>query len=506
MQQLTELFEDTFHEHPRHVEPLPKAGSNRRYFRLTGKSHQAIGVAGTSLQENQAFLYLARHLLSKGLPVPEVFAVSADSSRYLQEDCGRLSLADVLQTARESGVGYGMQERGLVEKAVRLLPHVQLRGAEGLEETRLMPPSRFDAQSVMFDLNYFKYCFLRTTDVAYDEIVLQQDMERFAEELSALGATRGLLYRDFQSRNVLLKDGELRFIDFQGARLGPLTYDLASFLWQASARFSDDLREAMVEAYLDELRNLTEVDAEAYRRELRLMVLFRLLQVLGAYGLRGRFERKAHFLASIPLALAGLHGCLGRGACAAYPGLESVLYRLTSLPEFAPDAASQPSGPPASAASAPPTLVVRVFSFSYKKGIPADESGHGGGYVFDCRAPHNPGRYEAYRHLTGLDAPVVRFLEDGGEVRPLLEHAFALADFHVRRYMERGFTSLMFCFGCTGGQHRSVYCAQRMAEHLNGQFGVEVHLEHREQGIRTTFPATPRPAPGASSPPAAQHR
>ncbi len=134
-------------------------------------------------------------------------------------------------------------------------------------------------------------------------------------------------------------------------------------------------------------------------------------------------------------------------------------------------------------------LVVRVFSFSYKKGIPADESGNGGGYVFDCRSTHNPGRYEPYKLLTGLDQPVIDFLEQDGEILTFLEHVYALADTHVVRYIERGFTSLMFSFGCTGGQHRSVYSAQHLAEHLHEKFGVEVQLVHREQQISTCFPA-----------------
>jgi hypothetical protein len=281
------------------------------------------------------------------------------------------------------------------------------------------------------------------------------------------------MYRDFQSRNVMIKDGQPYFIDFQGGRRGPLHYDVASFLWQARANFSDELRAELLEDYIGALKELREINADEFRKQLKHFVLFRTLQVLGAYGFRGSFEKKPHFLQSIPFALKNLRQLLHEDM-SAYPYLAEILRQLCDLEQFQDRAPSQ-------------HLVVKVYSFSYKKGIPYDDSGNGGGFVFDCRALHNPGRYAQYAKLTGLDQPVIDFLEEDGEVQPFLEQAYQLVDASVQRYKERGFTSLMVSFGCTGGQHRSVYTAQKMAEHIHQKFDVEVQLIHREQNIKTTF-------------------
>ncbi len=460
------------------AERLPGAGSNRAYYRLWGEDGTTlVGVSGKDVSENAAFVYLSGHLRSKGLPVPRVVAQTADGTRYLQEDLGGTSLFDVLREAREAGGRYSADEEALLEKVVRRLPRFQVLGAQGLDAEKLLPPRRWTARTVGYDLNYFKYCFLRTSDVAFDEDALQDDFEQLAQDLCAPGGEY-FLYRDFQARNVMLRGAEPWFIDFQGARLGPLTYDVASFLWQASAKYSPALRERLLGAYLAELSRLVAVDEAAFRAQLRLTVLFRLLQVLGAYGLRGRFERKAHFLRSIPPALASVSELLDAGAAAPYPALEKVLRQLAAKE------AERASAAPGAEQGEAEGLTVRVTSFSYKKGLPADPTGNGGGYVFDCRAPHNPGRYARYRHLTGRDEAVIRFLEDDGEIQPFLESVYRLVDFHVKRYLERGFTSLMVSFGCTGGQHRSVYCAEHLAHRLHALFPVRVELWHREQGIR----------------------
>ncbi len=297
------------------------------------------------------------------------------------------------------------------------------------------------------------------------------------------------LYRDFQARNVMLdSEDNPYFIDFQGGRRGPLQYDVASFLWQASARDPQPLRDEVVTAYLEALKALVPVDEEAFRNRLRLFVLFRVMQVLGTYGFRGYFERKKYFIDSIPPALANLRALLSERICRPYPYLESVLQRMVDQPRLNEETVGA-AGPAGSAAGKTGALVVRVFSFSYKRGIPEDESGNGGGYVFDCRGMHNPGRYAKYKSQTGLDRPVIQFLEDDAEVLTFLDSVYRLADAHVSRYMERGFTHLMFCFGCTGGQHRSVYCAEHLAEHLNRRFGLEVRLCHREQNLVRTLPA-----------------
>lgn len=505
MEKLLQLYTQWAGHEPARIEKLPGAGSNRVYYRMWD-SHNAtvVGVVGTSRDEDHAFIYLSNHFTSRKLPVPRVLAVSGDELRYLQTDLGSVSLFDAIAGGRNAGGRYNVHERELLTRTIRELPNMQIRGARGLDFSNCYPQPEFDRNSVLFDLNYFKYCFLKATELDFHELKLEANFHLFAKELTAERAD-SFLYRDFQARNVMLDAGEKPyFIDFQGGRKGPYYYDLASFLWQASAKYPHKLRRELVYAYYESLKNYTEVPSVRHFVErLCQFVLFRTLQVLGAYGFRGYFEQKRHFIDSIPPAIQNLRELLQLN-CFPYPYLMELLQRLTELPRFArieQSASTRADGYRVADANVyhahpqdgPATfskydgkgpLVVRVFSFSYRKGIPADESGNGGGYVFDCRSTHNPGRYEPYKQLTGLDEPVVRFLEDDGEILTFLDSVYKLADAHVRRYIQRGFTSLMFCFGCTGGQHRSVYCAQHLAEHIHRKFGVEVRVEHREQGIR----------------------
>ena len=491
MQQLFELYKSWCGQSPIKTEKLPKAGSNREYVRLFGTDGKSvIGVIGPNIEENQCFVYLSQHFHAKGLPVPEILAFSKDGSTYLQTDLGKTSLFQALQKGREKNGLYDENEIELIRRTIRLLPHIQVEGGEGLDYQECLSPVIFNERSAMYDLNYFKYCFLKTTDLGYDEELWEDDAQKMAKDLAACNeGQETFLYRDFQARNVMLNERqEPFFIDFQGGQRGPVHYDLASFLWQASAHYPNTLREEMITEYINELSQLTTINEELFREQLQLFVLFRILQVLGAYGLRGYFERKKHFIDSIPPAIQNLRRMLLDGVCSPYPYMEDVLKRLTELPQFN-EVAPQHGAASVSKYDGAGPLVVRINSFSYKKGIPEDPSGNGGGYVFDCRSTHNPGRYEPYKKLTGLDAPVIKFLEDNGEILTFLDHVYQLADAHVERYIKRGFTSLMFSFGCTGGQHRSVYSAQHLAEYLNQKYGVEVRLNHREQNISTALPA-----------------
>ena len=485
MERLRALFRSCRGHEAAAVTPITGSGSNRRYFRLTGiDGHTLIGVIGTSKEENHAFIYLAQHFWHQQLPVPHVLAMTADGCCYLQNDLGSRSLFDALQAGREAGGCYSEAEVKLLRRTIALLPALQYKGAEGLDFNQCYPLATMDRQSILFDLNYFKYCFLKATGLDFHEVRLEEDFQRMAEDLLAHPSDT-FLYRDFQARNVMLDGkGNPYFIDFQGGRRGPVQYDLASFLWQASARYPQALREELINVYLQALREYTEVDETQFREQLQLFVLFRLLQVLGAYGFRGYFERKKHFLVSIPPAIQNLRELLPNLKDSPYPYLLQVLCELTCLPRFAPVTSGEAS---VSRYDGQGSLVVDVFSFSYRKGIPEDTSGNGGGYVFDCRSTHNPGRYEPYKQLTGLDEPVIRFLEEDGEILTFLESVYRLADAHVERYLQRGFTHLMFSFGCTGGQHRSVYSAQHLAEHLHRKFGIEVHITHREQHITQTL-------------------
>ena len=493
MQQLKELYAEWRGQEPKLMERLPGAGSNREYFRMTDAAGRSvIGCKGTSREENHAFLALAAHFAKRKLPVPHILKSSADEMCYLQEDLGTVSLFDAIKGGRDAGGRYTLKERELLRRTIRELPNIQIRGARGLDFSVCYPQPQFDQEGVLFDLNYFKYCFLKATGLDFHELKLEASFRMLAKDLTAFpDAAQGFLYRDFQARNVMLTpEGQPCFIDFQGGRRGPYYYDVASFLWQAAARYSDSLRKELIKEYYDSLKQYTEVPSfRAFNERLQLFVLFRTMQVLGAYGFRGYFERKAHFIESIPFAIQNLRDLLAKNDFP-YPYLVTILKELTELPQFAPKPKVQKDGKATvSKYDGKGPLVVRVYSFSFHKGIPEDPSGNGGGYVFDCRSTHNPGRYEPYKKLTGLDEPVIRFLEDDGEILTFLESVYKLADAHVERYIKRGFTSLMFSFGCTGGQHRSVYSAQHLAEHIHEKYGIEVHVEHREQGIKKCFSA-----------------
>ena len=513
MEKLTELYNQWHGSMPESAERLAGAGSNRQYYRFTAEyGSTVIGVVGTSRDENHAFVYLAQHFEQRQLPVPQVLAVSDDGLRYLQTDLGSISLFDAVRGGREAGGRYNLEEQELLKRTIRQLPNIQIRGARGLDWQNCYPQPEFDEDSVLFDLNYFKYCFLKPSGLDFHELKLEANFRLMAKDLTS-EQVDSFLYRDFQARNVMLDaEGNPFFIDFQGGRKGPYYYDLASFLWQASARYSNKLRRELVSEYYEALKQYTEVPSvRHFVTRLSLFVLFRTLQVLGTYGFRGYFERKKHFIESIPPAMDNLRELLKMGEDVfPYPYMMDMLRRLTELPQYAhieQPAASRADGYKTADSNVyvahpqdgPATfskydgkgpLRVRVFSFSYRKGIPEDTSGNGGGYVFDCRSTHNPGRYEPYKKLTGLDEPVIRFLEDDGEILTFLESVYKLADAHVQRYIDRGFTDLMFSFGCTGGQHRSVYSAQHLAEHIHNKFGIEVHVCHREQGIEQTLPST----------------
>ena len=470
MKRLSSLYNEYFGCCPENVSVITGSASNRSYYRLVSEAGACIGVIGTDRDENDAFVTLARHFSSKGIPVPEIYSVSDDGMVYIQEDLGCLSLYDMLLDARSGKTSWEEME-SLLCRTMAMLPKIQYEGAAGLDFSICYPQPSFDRQNIMFDLNYFKYCFLKASGLEFNEVLLQQDFERLADDL-LLHDTDTFMYRDFNVRNVMVKDGCPYFIDFQGGRRGPICYDVASFVWQARAAYSDDQKEQLIQSYIEALSEYTKIPRKEFESELKLFRLFRLLQVLGAYGFRGWTEHKAAFVVSIPSAISNLKELLSEISSESYPYLMQVLELLVALPKFKEKVGEDG------------VLEVKVSSFSFKKGVPYDPSGNGGGYVFDCRSIHNPGRYEPYKKLTGMDEPVIRFLEDDGEIIGFLEHAYGVVDPHVATYAKRGFTSLMVSFGCTGGQHRSVYCAEHLAAHLAAEFpDIRVRLIHREQGV-----------------------
>ncbi len=448
---------------------IKQQGSNRVYTRVTDADGKTvIRVDGTNRDENRAFIYMSRHFAALGLPVPKVLWVSEDEMSYTQEDLGDTLLFDSITPI-------------LLERAIRALAHIQIEGAKDFDWSVCFPVPAMDERSIRWDLNYFKYCFLKGTKIEFSEPKLEDDFDALVQKLTANANINTFLYRDCQSRNIMIKDGQPYFIDFQGGRRGPTQYDVASLLWQAKANIAPALREQMIDAYLDELKKLQpDLDEHEWRTALPHFVLFRILQVLGAYGYRGYFERKQHFLESIPNALRNLKEIFTQNPILQqeYPTL-FLLSNQLSIPTVdrrSTDSQSQHEA-----------LVVTIYSFSFKRGIPVDESGNGGGYVFDCRSTHNPGKYEEYKHLTGLDQPVIDFLEQDGEILTFLESVDKLIDHHVERFLERGFTHLQVSFGCTGGQHRSVYCAEHLAKHLKEKYDVQIELNHRERGVVKTF-------------------
>ena len=471
-EELRKLYQSYTGSPAEEITELPSSGSNRRYFRLSGPV-SLIGVSGTSIEENNAFIYMAAHFREKGLPVPQVYCWSVDKSFYLQEDLGDTLLFQAIEKGRKSCF-FDETEKSLLHKTITLLPTLQFKGAEGFDFSQCYPLPEFNRRSILWDLNYFKYCFLKATGMEFQEDRLEDDFQKMTDVLMR-SSSATFMYRDFQSRNVMIKEGEPWLIDFQGGRKGPVYYDVASFLWQAKANYPESLRKELLKEYLDSLCKYQPVDEKYFYAQLRHFVLFRTMQVLGAYGFRGYFEKKPHFIQSVPFAIENLRQLL-QEPYPEYPYLCHVLKELTELKQFTDDLQKR-------------RLIVKVTSFAYKKGIPEDSSGNGGGFVFDCRAVNNPGKYDRYKPFTGLDEPVIRFLEDDGEITTFLEHVYGLVDASVKRYMERGFTNLSICFGCTGGQHRSVYSAQHLAEHLNQKFGVQVNLMHREQNIEQTFKA-----------------
>lgn len=453
-------------------------GSNRQYVRKEQNGKTVIRVIGTSKAENHAFIVMARHFHKLRLPVPEVYEVSEDEMEYTQEDLGDTLLYNYIENGRQTGV-FSEDEKQMLIRTLRALAHLQIEGAEGMNWSVCYPVPQFDRRSIMWDLNYFKYDYLKLTSVEFSEPALEKDFERLANKLLTYGCDV-FMVRDCQSRNVMIKDGKPYFIDFQGGRRGPVFYDIASFLWQAKANFPQPLREELIDAYYDELHKMEYIvpSRKTFEKILSHFVLFRMLQVLGAYGFRGLYEHKKHFVESIPFALRNL-----RSLFEYYPELQNEYPALFSLADkMLPALSVVKEGCSDEIKEA--QLTVTIYSFSFKKGVPEDASGNGGGYVFDCRSTHNPGKYEQFKQLTGRDEAVVEYLEKDGEILTFLSHVRPLVEHHVERFMQRQFTHLQVAFGCTGGQHRSVYCAENIAKYLQHQYPVHIELIHRELGIK----------------------
>jgi aminoglycoside/choline kinase family phosphotransferase len=466
---LNKLFEQRFGVPAESVRPLrgPLGASERRLYRLSHAQQSAIGVLYHAREENVAFVEFSRHFRSHGLPVPEIYGENLKRGAYLEEDLGNLTLYDFVSKNR-SGTSISPSVLEAYRKVVAVLPRFQVEAARDLNYKVCYPRDSFDRQSITWDLNYFKYYFLRLSGTPFNEQKLENDFRRLTAFLLKADGEY-FLYRDFQSRNIMLRDGELFFLDYQGGRRGPLQYDIASLLFDAKADLPPDFRQQLLEAYLDELGKFIALDRESFLHYYYGFAYIRIMQALGAYGFRGFYERKTHFLLSVPYALANVRWLLNN--------VELPVKLPTLMKTFRSMVSSERLN---GATAEPERLTVRVSSFSFHRGVPQDNSGHGGGFVFDARGLPNPGREERFKSLTGKDAPVIEYLEQYPSVNQYLSHAKALVDGSVSNYQERGFKNLMVSFGCTGGQHRSVYLAEALAKHLRAQDGIDVVLTHRE--------------------------
>ena len=469
MDVLKNLFEQHFHFPVERVQPVQGelGGSGRKIVRLSGSGVSAIGILYGVREENAAFLEFSRHFRKHRLPVPEIYAEDLDQGAYVEEDLGDTSLFELLSKNRK-GTSVAPQVVEAYRKAIATLPRFQIEAGRDLNYKICYPRGSFDRQSIAWDLNYFKYYFLRLAGIPFSEQALEDDFSRLTKFL--LSAPRDyFLYRDFQSRNIMLPGGQPYFLDYQGGRKGALQYDVASLLYDAKADLPPELRQQLLDHYLEKLRGFVDVKPEVFMQHYYAFVYIRIMQALGAYGFRGFYERKVHFLQSVPYALKNLRWLLHNVKLpVALPTLIEAFHSMLASEKLQ------------ALASDADNLVVRIVSFSFHRGLPKDESGNGGGFVFDGRSLPNPGREERFKALTGKDAPVMDYLNQQEGVHQFLASVMSLIDASVNNYQQRGFKNLMVSFGCTGGQHRSVYLAEQVAKRLRGRNGVEVVVRHRE--------------------------
>jgi len=469
MDVLKDLFQRHFHVPVGRIQPLQgqQGGSGRKIIRLANEKLSAIGVLYDVREENVAFLDFSRHFRGHGLPVAEIYAEDLSQGAYLEEDLGDTTLFEFLSKNR-CGENIADPVVAIYREVVAVLPRFQIEAGRDLNYKVCYPRAVFDAQSIAWDLNYFKYYFLKLAGISFNEQSLEDDFARLTTFLLSADLDY-FLYRDFQSRNIMLRDGHPFFLDYQGGRKGALQYDIASLLFDAKADLPPELRQELLDRYIERLADFIAIERERFMHHYYAYVYVRIMQALGAYGFRGFYERKVHFLQSVPYALKNLRWLLQHVQLPiALPTLMDAFTRMVASEDLQGLAFKHPP------------LTVQIFSFSFSRGIPKDETGHGGGFVFDARSIPNPGREEKFKALTGKDPAVMDYLNQQESVHQFFASAMSLVDASISNYQRRGFTSLMVSFGCTGGQHRSVYFAEQLAKHLSDRNGVEVAVRHLE--------------------------
>lgn len=486
--QLLELASQLPAFQPLSIVPIAAAGSNRSYFRITAASGKTlIGTASNDLRENQAFFYLSRFFKQFNCPVPTIISIHESHMFYLQQDLGDLSL---YQLAKENGFSETVVQ--LFKQSLSELLKMHLKAGSQFDYQICYPRAEMDYQSFVWDLNYFKYYFLKPLGILFDEQKLEDEFIRLALKLDAFPRS-GFLFRDFQARNIMIHQNKAYFIDYQGGRKGTPTYDLASLLYQSSLEMPENLQTELRNFYFLEIEKTLRIPLAQSEYEFRYFLLIRLMQVLGAYGFRGLIENKEYFKKSIPGGLKNLLNCLNEfPEKQLYPELCRALYDCTALPAYQDQAkgktSSDPSPIPATinetkAEKNTELLTVRISSFSFRKSIPEDPSGHGGGFVFDCRALPNPGREPEFKFKSGKDQEVIDYLDNKSEVQRFLDQAELLIQQSIDSYLKRNFKHLMISFGCTGGQHRSVYCAEYIFRKLSENKKINPILTHWEEGV-----------------------
>jgi len=467
-QELIDFYRKRFKDDGVTLEVLPPSGSYREYIRLTSAHFSAIGTWNEDVKENNAFIEFSTHFRKMGIKVPEIYDYNPRECFYLQEDLGNETLFSYLSFIRQTE-GFSEKIIRIYRKVICELPKIQVIAGKDLNYDLCYPRKAFDGQSMMWDLNYFKYYFLKLAKIPFNEQLLEDDYSAFTGYLLQ-AENNFFMFRDFQSRNIMLREGEPWFIDYQGGRQGALQYDLASLLYDSKADIPELVREGLIDDYLNELEKIHPVNRIEFRQYFFGYVLIRMMQSMGAYGFRGFYEKKEHFLKSIPFALNNLQIVLQKIDLPVE--LPELIRVLNSLPDSEILKTIAPSRE---------LLTVDITSFSYKKGYPADLSGNGGGFVFDCRSVHNPGKYDQYKSLNGKDNAVISFFEEDSDMEEFLKPIFLMVGRTVEKYNQRGFTHLSVSFGCTGGQHRSVYAAERTATFLKNKYPVKVVIQHREQ-------------------------
>ena len=463
------LFEDWSQEEALSVRPLAQSGSYRKYFRISGKEKTAIGVFSPDKKENRAFISFTKHFLKKGLNVPILYDQQLKENIYLIEDLGDTTLFSLMEKEKAND-SFSNKALSYYREALSQLIRFQTDGGKGLDYSVCFPRVKFDQQSILWDLNYFKYYFLKLAKIPFDEQKLEDDFKTFTQFLLS-ASTNYFMYRDFQSRNILVYNDELYFVDYQGGRKGALQYDVASLLFQAKVNLPPSARDELLNYYLDQANQKSKIKTQKFLRYYYGYVLIRLLQTLGAYGFRGYYENKSHFLLSIPFALKNLQWLVDENHIPKkLPEMKRILDLIINNEELKKFELNQLGK----------KLKVTINSFSYKEGIPKDYSGNGGGFVFDCRSLENPGRYPEFKESTGLDESVIQFLDNKNDVDEFLKSVYKVVDESVKKYIDRDFKNIMINFGCTGGQHRSVFCAEKLAVHIKENFDVLVEVNHTQ--------------------------